>query len=363
MIPMTLSRYFLRRYLVIATMYLVGIFLLIFIIDATEFMRRMSVFPKYTPLMAAAVSAMRIPMIFLQVVPFVALFAAMSTLYVLNRKYELVVARGAGVSAWQFLAPIATGAFLVGLFMVLVVSPLSAYGFAKAEAIEAEWRAGRSNVVQTRASPWLKQRTEEGESIIGGKSVIDAGRTLVDVTVIRFDENGDIRDRIDARRALLTDDGYWTLVDPVINVNSQPPVVRKQMQLATNLKPEFVSEQLTQPEMIPFFELPQKIELAQSLGLRAGAFSMHFHWLIALPGMLVAMTLIAATVSLRFVRFGQSLSLILGGVLAGFLLYVVSVLVKAFGTTGYVHPATAAWFPVVLAALFGVSFLLFKEDG
>ena len=96
MTAFTLSRYFMRRYLVIAAMYLTGIFLLIFIIDATEFMRRMSVFPKYTPLMAAAVSAMRIPMIFLQIVPFVALFAAMSTLYVLNRKYELVVARSTG---------------------------------------------------------------------------------------------------------------------------------------------------------------------------------------------------------------------------------------------------------------------------
>ena len=363
MTAFTLSRYFMRRYLVIAAMYLTGIFLLIFIIDATEFMRRMSVFPKYTPLMAAAVSAMRIPMIFLQIVPFVALFAAMSTLYVLNRKYELVVARSAGVSAWQFLAPIAFGAFLIGLFMVLVVSPLSAYGFSKAEEIEAEWRAGRSNVVKTRSSPWLKQRTEEGESIIGGKSVIRSGRGLVDVTVIRFEDNGDIRDRIDARRATLDDDGYWTLTNATIHQNGEAPVSEKQIRILTNLRPEFVFEQLSQPEMVPFFELPEKISLAQSLGLRAGAFSMHFHWLIALPGMLVAMTLIAATVSLRFVRFGQSLPMILGGVLAGFLLYVVSVLVKAFGTTGYVHPATAAWFPVALALLFGVSFLLFKEDG
>ena len=363
MTAMTLSRYFLRRYLVIAAMYLIGIFLLIFIIDATEFMRKMSIFPKYTPLLAAAVSAMRIPMIFLQIVPFVALFAAMSTLYVLNSKYELVVARAAGVSAWQFLTPIGFGAFLIGLLMVGVVNPLSAYGFAKADAIEAEWRAGKSNVVKTRSSPWLRQRTEEGESIIGGKSFVAQGSGLVDVTVIRFDDNGDIEDRIDAAGATLSDDGFWTLRNATIHRNGGTPVHQPQMRLATNLKPDFVFEQLSRPEMVPFFELPRKIALAQSLGLRAGAFSMHFHWLLALPGMLVAMTLIAATVSLRFVRFGQSLTMILGGVLAGFLLYVVSVLVKAFGTTGYVHPATAAWFPVALAFLFGVSFLLFKEDG
>ena len=49
--------------------------------------------------------------------------------------------------------------------------------------------------------------------------------------------------------------------------------------------------------------------------------------------------------------------------LAGFLLYVVSVLVKAFGNAGIVPPVVAAWMPVVVAMFFGVTFLLYKEDG
>jgi lipopolysaccharide export system permease protein len=75
------------------------------------------------------------------------------------------------------------------------------------------------------------------------------------------------------------------------------------------------------------------------------------------------MTLIAATVSMRFTRMGQSATVILGGILAGFLLYVVSVLVKAFGSAGVVPPVVAAWTPVVVAMFYGVTFLLYKEDG
>ena len=55
--------------------------------------------------------------------------------------------------------------------------------------------------------------------------------------------------------------------------------------------------------------------------------------------------------------------MILGGVVAGFLLYVVSVLVKAFGVAGFVPTIVAAWFPVVVAMFFGVTFLLYREDG
>jgi lipopolysaccharide export system permease protein len=75
------------------------------------------------------------------------------------------------------------------------------------------------------------------------------------------------------------------------------------------------------------------------------------------------MTLIAATVSLKFVRSGQSGAMILGGIVAGFVLYVVTVLAKAFGTAGFVPPFVAAWVPVLIATFFGISFLLHKEDG
>ena len=90
---------------------------------------------------------------------------------------------------------------------------------------------------------------------------------------------------------------------------------------------------------------------------------MEFHSLIALPFLMVAMILIAATVSMRFIRSGQPIALVLGGALAGILLYSASVLVKAFGNAGIVPPLAAAWSPVLVAGLWGVTFLLHREDG
>ena len=135
------------------------------------------------------------------------------------------------------------------------------------------------------------------------------------------------------------------------------------LELPSSLRAEFVEQKLARPETIPFFELREKMRVAWSFGLNANGFAMQFHSLLALPMLLVAMTLIAATVSMRFARMGQSVTMILGGILAGFLLYVVSVLVKAFGTAGIVPPLVAAWIPVVIAMFFGVTFLLYREDG
>jgi len=36
---------------------------------------------------------------------------------------------------------------------------------------------------------------------------------------------------------------------------------------------------------------------------------------------------------------------------------------RAFGGTGIVAPLMAAWLPVFIAGFYGVTFLLYKEDG
>jgi lipopolysaccharide export system permease protein len=319
MIGWTLGRYFFARYATITLAIFAGLFALIFIIDFTEFSNRTSGLPNYSLPLALASSAMRVPMLMQQSVPFIGLFAAMATLISLNRKYELVIARSAGVSAWQFLFPACVGAFIFGVAAIAILNPIAANGLMSAERLEAEIRSGQSNRVTAADAPWIKQTTDEGDTIIGARAVLSQGLELVDASFFRFDGNGNIVERFDATRAWLRD-GAWELTG------------------VTSIKGDGQRESLDNV-------------------------TVKFHSLVALPLLLVSMTLIAATVSMRFARLGQSAVLILGGILAGFLLYVVTVLVKAFGSSGVVPPVVAAWFPVVLAMFFGVTFLLHKEDG
>src|SRR5690606_31860129 len=112
MIGRTLGLYFLRRYAAIAAWNFIGIAALVFIVTFTEVSSRSSGFENYSVTWALAVAALQLPILMQQAVPFIGLIAAMATLISLNRKYELVIARAAGISAWQFLTPIAFGSFL-----------------------------------------------------------------------------------------------------------------------------------------------------------------------------------------------------------------------------------------------------------
>lgn len=358
----TLGRYFFMRYIALTFWFFIGSAAIIFIVSFTEISGQIGGLVENSTRMALMIAILQTPMIMQQAVPFIGLVSGIVALVALNRKYELVVVRAAGISAWQFLVPICLGAFTFGVVALLVLNPLASIGLERAQALEVEAHAG-NNVPDTQPNaPWIKQRTDEGETIIGAQSTANQGQEIIGATFLRIGEDRQISERLDAERALLRN-GYWELFNVKRFRDGSSADSLDTARIATNLLPEYVMERLVRPEMIPIYDLPRKISAARSFGVRANAFAMHFHSLMALPALLVAMALIAATVSMRFARMGQSTTIILGGVLAGFLLYVVSVLVKAFGSAGLVPPVMAAWLPVLVAGFFGVTFLLYKEDG
>ncbi|WP_297323608.1 LPS export ABC transporter permease LptG [uncultured Bartonella sp.] len=363
MIGWTLGRYFFIKYIKTTVYFLLGIFVLSLLIDFTVNAGRLAGLQGYSAFGAIVISALRIPFNMQQLFPFVALFSAMATLISLNRKMELVVTRSIGVSAWQFLTPLCLGALLFGIVGVVIVNPVAAWGTSQADKILDAWKGKNvQNSVENERIPWLTQRTDEGVTTIGTKAVTDRGLTLVDATFVEYNDDATIKDWINASRAHLTHE-KWVLENATRYKAGKEPENFAEFNIATNLRPEFVEERLADPATIPFYDLPRKIEIARSFGYSANAFDMQLQSLIAMPALLIAMTLIAATVTLKFVRFGQSSTLILGGIIAGFVLYVISVLVQAFGKAAYVPPIIAAWVPVVIALFFGISFLLHKEDG
>jgi lipopolysaccharide export system permease protein len=158
-------------------------------------------------------------------------------------------------------------------------------------------------------------------------------------------------------------DGYWVLNDVIETRPGEKPVRQATAKMRTNLKQEFLQERLAQPDTVAFYDLSNKIAVARSFGISTKRLETQFHSLLSMPFLLVAMTLIAATVSLKFSRFNQSRSVILGGIISGFVLYVTTVLVKAFGSSGVVPPFVATWSPVVVAMALGATILLHQEDG
>jgi lipopolysaccharide export system permease protein len=124
-----------------------------------------------------------------------------------------------------------------------------------------------------------------------------------------------------------------------------------------------VRESFATPETVPFWQLPNYIELADRAGLAAAGYRLQYNELLARPFLLCAMVLLAAAVSLRFFRFGGVQKMVLSGICAGFLIFVLQKITEDMSKSELIPPIAAAWIPVLVGGLTGFVALLYQEDG
>ena len=200
------------------------------------------------------------------------------------------------------------------------------------------------------------------KAIIRAAGALPEGNGLSQVAIFNFGPGGGFSERIDARQAVLHP-GHWELTDARVISAMEEPQAYKTYLLATTLEPEQVRQSFTPPDAVGFWSMPSVIERTQRAGLDTTRYELRYQSLKARPLLLIAMVLVAASVSLRFFRFGGVTRLVIGGVAAGFVLYVATQLSEELGSSGIVNPAIAAWLPAMIGAMLGALALLHQEDG
>lgn len=363
MITNTLGRYFAGRFLVSAVGVFASIFILLVLVDYIEMVRRTSGLASASALVVAETSLFRVPQLLEKMMPFCVLIGAMTCYLALSRRMELVIARAAGVSAWQFIAPALASAVLLGALATTAYNPMSATLRELSKRMEAElFGSAPGGGVQDAAGFWLNQLNPDGAVIINAARSEQQGVRLTGLTLFRFDTENRFKERIEAREAAL-EEGRWVFTSVRRFSLDAPPVDQPTFILPTSLTPAQVRNSFSTPETVSFWQLPTYIRSSESSGFATAGYRLQYHKLIAQPFLLAAMVMLAASVSLRFVRFGGVQKMVLSGVGAGFLLYVLSKVTEDLSKAELMHPIAAAWLPVTVGGLTGFLALLYQEDG
>lgn len=358
--PGVLDRYLARRFAGWLGIILAGMLVVIFLVDFVELTRRFSDRADFSTPTALAMALMRAPALLETTLPFVFLFAAMVCLLSLSRRLELVVARAAGVSVWGFLRPPLAIALAAGALSSFAVNPLAVRLKDRADAMEAQF----SGAVAPRGGTglWFRQNGVDGPSIVHARRAGEDAASLIGVTAFVFDKQGAFREKAVAPSAEFGR-GRWLLRDATVISSASPPETVESYVLATSLTRAELRQTLTAPEALSVWSLPSFIATAERTGLNSDRFRLAFHALLGRPLFLAAMIAIAATVSLLLSRYGGIGRLLVSGVGAGFLLYVLTEVINDLGGNGIINPALAAWSPAVIALTLGATVLLHQEDG
>ncbi len=236
--------------------------MLLVLVDYIEMVRKTSGLVSASAIMVAETSLFRVPQLLEKMMPFCILIGAMTCYLALSRRLELVVARAAGVSAWQFIAPALASAIALGILATTAYNPMSANLRELSKRMEAElFGSAPGGGIQDASGFWINQVNSDGQVIINAARSEQQGVRLTGLTLFRFDNDYQFKERIEAREATL-EDGYWLFKSVRRYSLDGPPVDQDRFQLADQPDPGPGPQQflhtgdcvfLATPELYPVF--------------------------------------------------------------------------------------------------------------
>ncbi|HTS93126.1 MAG TPA: LPS export ABC transporter permease LptG [Stellaceae bacterium] len=359
-----LALYIARQFMLWCLGVFASMMMIVLLLDYLELIRRAGNRPGAGFLVLLEMAALKQPYMAQQILPFAVLFGAMFAFWRMTRSNELVVARAAGVSVWQFLAPAVVCAAIIGVVAVTVFNPVASAMQASYEKLENRvLRSSAERLAFGRSGLWLLESDANGmPSVIHGNRLAPGGVNLKDVMLLMLDKQYRLIGRIDAEEASL-EGGLWRISKGTLWKPDRAQEPFAETTVETNMTPDKIEESFASPETMSFWELPGFISLLEQSGFATQRHRLYYNALLARPFLLAAMVLIAATFSLRMHRRGGTVLMLAAGVTTGFALFFLNYLVIALGNSATIPVSLAAWTPAGVSWLVGASFLLHLEDG
>lgn len=364
MLPSHIHRYTIATFLKSFITLLVMLFALIVMFDSIELLRRAAKVDGLPFSQIIQLALFKLPDAGQEVFPFVILFSSILTYWTLNKRSELVIYRGAGLSAWQFTLPVAFTAFCIGVIFLFILNPLSTLMLGRYEVLESKHLGSPQNIVTlSKNGLWLKQDKPYTNIILHAGGFDINSWTLSDVTLLYLNKNDSFQKRVDAPIALLNDK-EWLLHNAVINgASMQSMENKKNYAIETDLSRQDIIDSFADPKLVSFWSLPAYIDLMDESGISTRSTRMHYLNLLTQPFFFTFIALLAASFCLKPARL-QNVSTLLGlTLLSAFGLFFLSNFLQALGASEQLPVFLSAWAPSFITLLLAVNIIMVNEDG
>ena len=368
-VAVTLSLYVARQFTLAVLAMVASLTGLVSLFDFIDLLRRAATRPDVPASLAVEIAALHLPYFCIDILPFGVLLGGIVCFWRLTRSSELVVARAAGISAWQFLAAPLACAMGLGLAATTLLSPLSSATYARAEILDSTYlRSAGGTLNLSGGQLWLRQ--SDAGLTAGGVAILHAQKVVLKkgvldlqgISVFRLDARDRLLRRIEASDGRLGA-GAWIFHGASSIAPDHLPERIGDISLPTDLTVNRVQESFAAPDTLSVWSLPGFIALLERSGFSTIRHRLHFQELLALPLLAGTMALVSAGFSMRPVRRGGVARMIGSGIAAGFALFTISKIAEQFGQSGALPPIMAAWAPSGAGLLLAITLLLHLEDG
>ena len=307
-------------------------------------------------------TALNFPNLIYFTLPLTVFAGSIIAFILLIRGSEKIIINSVGISNLKIALPAIVLYLFLGIFFILVANPLMSIFDERYSELEYKYidRVDKFASI-TKNGLWLKQDNLEKKlsSVLYAQNIRDQGKHLVDFMILEYDQNGSFHGRLDGSSARL-EQGYWIMTDTQISPKYGSAIFEKRTRYKTNIKPEDITDSLSSPKSISIWRLVTFIGFLEGLGYSAIDFKLHFYDLVFMPFFMASLVLLASSLIRNLKQNDKFTKTIIYSLILIFVIYFLSNLLNALGSTSQIHPfASKAILPILIIFF---SIILYQSD-
>ena len=344
--PKIIIKYLLKEFLFSLLIFTSIIFSLILLITFLEeiFFLRDKELTNNLFLLSITLSLIKMPTLLISMSPFIFLFSGIFFFVKLLRSNEITPMSLSGFSSNFIIIIPAVFSFCLGIFIILFLTPVSAELSKYYETYKRQYTGNENLIIFSHNGLWLMEKNKNGYNIIKSEKKISQNfKKLNQVTIYKFDNQNNFKERIDSESALIKKNN-WEL----INANKLSQTNKQNITYKTNINFDNVKNFFTNPNIFSIWNISKEINEIKKLGYFGQELIITFNKFLSLPFMLFAMIVLSTLFTLKTgYQFNNFVYAFLG-VLIGIIIYFLSDLSIAVGKSGKIPLSLSVWFPVIL---------------
>lgn len=361
-ISLTFSRYIFWHLMVRVLLFLLGTVTLISIIDIAELFRRVGNKEEVSFITVLVLQGIKTPSTIPAMLPFSVLFGALYSFHSLRSQNEVVIARTSGLSLIKFMIPPIVFALVYGIFAWVVIDPVSSATSQRYDIMEKRifGNRGRNLTVSTEGI-WFRDQTGATSTIINGDAIETDTAEVINPVMYVFDENNRVINRYYPEKMTLKDQ-YWQIEGGIIIGATGRATPLKIAQIDTSLTRRDLNNSNKRPETLSLMSLWQYIAVLERTGLPTLGHEAYFYSKLALPLVLIGMTMIAGRFSLTLTGRRKVTHVIVFAIIIGVLFYFLNDLLYVMGASGRLPPVISGLAPGLIMTMLGGALLLRADE-
>ena len=335
---------------------------IIFIGDTVEFGKKLSSNDNIASTWVFILSSLNLPKMLLEILPFCFFFSGMLWVIKISNTKELIIMRTTGLTLRKIILPILVVSIILGIFFIIVFSPLISATQKKILSIEADVLGKPINsILVTNSGFWVKQGNINGNDMIYAKSLDAKTMQFNDVIVFKFNKEYKVKNKIKAESSELRKN-YWLLKNTEIINHIGEVSVKSQIKIPTSITKSQIREGFASPDSLSLWSLMPFIKMFEKAGFSAKKHRYHLYKLFSFPFLLAAMSLLGVSFNLNNYARKKANFLLLIAITTGFFIFYITKIINALSLAGKMPLLFGSILPIILPLFLSIALIIHADE-